>query len=42
MRSTPIFGGVEDKRDHSQPPVADAPTLHIDAVTVVGGVQPAI
>jgi cell division protease FtsH len=30
MRSTPIFGGVEDKRDHSQPPVADAPTLHID------------
>jgi predicted membrane protein len=39
MRSTPIFGGVEDKRDHSQPPAADAPTLHIDAVTVFGGVE---
>jgi predicted membrane protein len=39
LRSTPILGGVEDKTDHSQPPAADAPTLHVDAVTVFGGVE---
>jgi hypothetical protein len=39
VRSTPIFGGVEDKRDHSRPVAADAPTLHIDAVTLFGGVE---
>jgi len=39
VRSTPIFGGVEDKRDHSRPVAADAPTLHIDAVTIFGGVE---
>jgi hypothetical protein len=39
VRSTPIFGGVEDKTDHSGPPAPDAPTLHIDALTVFGGVE---
>jgi hypothetical protein len=39
IRSTPIFGGVDDKTDHSVPPEPDAPTLHIDAVTVFGGLD---
>jgi Cell wall-active antibiotics response 4TMS YvqF/Domain of unknown function (DUF5668) len=39
VRSTPIFGGLDDKTDHSQAPAADAPTLHIDAVAVFGGVD---
>ena len=39
IRCTPIFGGVDDKTDHSQPPADDAPTLHIDAVTIFGGVD---
>lgn len=39
VRSTPIFGGLDDKTDHSKPPAADAPTLHVDAVTVFGGVD---
>jgi hypothetical protein len=39
VRSTPIFGGLEDKTDHSEPPADDAPMLHIDAVTVFGGVE---
>jgi predicted membrane protein len=39
VRSTPIFGGVEDKTDHSQPPPSGAPTLHVDAVCVFGGVD---
>ncbi|MET0511854.1 MAG: DUF5668 domain-containing protein [Thermoleophilaceae bacterium] len=39
VRSTPIFGGVEDKRDHSRPVATDTPTLHIDAVTLFGGIK---
>jgi hypothetical protein len=39
VRSTPIFGGLDDKTDRSQPPPSDAPTLHIDAVSVFGGVD---
>lgn len=39
VRSTPILGGVEDKTDHSQELPADAPILHIDALTVLGGVD---
>jgi len=39
VRSTPIFGGVEDKTDHSQQPPSDAPALHVDAVCVFGGVD---
>jgi hypothetical protein len=39
VRSTPIFGGLDDKTDHSQPPAAHAPTLHVDAVSVFGGVD---
>lgn len=39
VRSTPIFGGLDDKTDHSQPPPIDAPTLHIDAVALFGGVE---
>lgn len=38
VRSTPIFGGVEDKTDHGEPLPDDAPELVIDAVTVFGGV----
>lgn len=38
VRSTPIFGGLDDKTDHSAVP-ADAPTLHVDALTVLGGVD---
>ena len=38
VRSTPIFGGVDDKTDHTTTPPADAPTLHVDAVTIFGGV----
>jgi hypothetical protein len=34
--STPIFGGFKDKTDHPQPSPADAPMLHIHAVTVGG------
>lgn len=39
VRCVPIFGGVEDKTDRSQPPADDAPALHIDAVCVFGGVE---
>jgi predicted membrane protein len=39
VRSTPIFGGVEDKTDHTQRPPEDAPTLHVDAVALFGGVE---
>ena len=39
VRSTPIFGGLDDKTDHSEAPAEDAPTLHVDAVTVFGGVD---
>jgi hypothetical protein len=38
IRSTPIFGGSEDKTDHSEPLPGDAPALHVDAVCVFGGV----
>jgi hypothetical protein len=39
VRSTPIFGGVEDKTDHAEPPADDAPLLHVDAVSLFGGVD---
>jgi predicted membrane protein len=39
VRSTPIFGGLDDKTDHSVAPPAGAPTLHVDAVAVFGGVD---
>lgn len=39
VRSTPIFGGVDDKTDRTQALPADAPTLHVDALTVLGGVD---
>jgi hypothetical protein len=39
VRSTPIFGGLDDKTDHSTPPADDAPTLHVDAVLVFGGMD---
>jgi hypothetical protein len=39
VRTTPIFGGVEDKTDHSEPPAPDAPLLHVDALPVFGGVE---
>lgn len=38
VKSVPIFGGVDDKTDHSTPLPDDAPTLHVDAVCVFGGV----
>ena len=39
VRSTPIFGGLDDKTDHTVAPADDAPVLHIDAVFVFGGVD---
>lgn len=36
---TPLFGGVEDKTDHSADTPADAPTLHVDALALFGGVD---
>jgi hypothetical protein len=39
LRSTPIFGGLDDKTDHAEPPPPDAPTLHIDAVALFGGIE---
>ena len=39
VRSTPIFGGLDDKTDHSQVPADDAPMLYVDAVSVFGGVD---
>ena len=39
VRSTPIFGGVDDKTDHSQALPDDAPTLRVDAVALFGGVS---
>jgi hypothetical protein len=39
LRTTPIFGGVEDKTDHSAAPAEDAPVLHVDAVCLFGGVD---
>jgi predicted membrane protein len=39
VRSTPIFGGLDDKTDRSEPPSDDAPALHVDAVTVFGGAE---
>lgn len=39
VRSTPIFGGVEDKTDHLATLDDDAPALHVDAVTFFGGVE---
>lgn len=39
VRSTPIFGGLDDKTDHSQALADDAPALHVDAVAIFGGVE---
>ena len=39
VRSMPVFGGVDDKTDHSEQPAPDAPALHVDAVCVFGGVD---
>jgi hypothetical protein len=38
VRSTPVFGGLDDKTDRTTPPPPDAPALHVDAVAVFGGV----
>jgi hypothetical protein len=38
-RSTPIFGGVDDKTDQTDELAADAPTLHVDALAIFGGVD---
>ena len=37
VRTTPIFGGLDDKTDHTVALDDDAPLLHIDAVCVFGG-----
>ena len=39
VRSTPIFGGLEDKTDRTEPPAPDAPLLHVDAVSLFGGIE---
>ncbi len=37
--STPLFGGVEDKTDATVELAPDAPTLHIDALALFGGID---
>lgn len=39
VRSMPVFGGLDDKTDHSVEVPPDAPALHIDAVSIFGGVS---
>jgi hypothetical protein len=39
VSSTPIFGGLDDKTDRSDAPPDDAPSLHLDAVAIFGGVD---
>lgn len=39
VRSMPVFGGLDDKTDHSVEVPPDAPELHVDAVSVFGGVS---
>lgn len=39
VHSTPIFGGLEDKTDHTVIPPDGAPVLHIDAVCFFGGIE---
>jgi predicted membrane protein len=39
VRTTPIFGGLDDKTDHTAALPDDAPVLHVDAVCVFGGVD---
>ncbi len=36
--STPLFAGVDDKTDTSTDLAADAPTLHVDALALFGGI----
>jgi Cell wall-active antibiotics response 4TMS YvqF/Domain of unknown function (DUF5668) len=36
---TPIFGGIEDKTDRDVDLRPDAPSLHVDAVALFGGVE---
>ena len=38
-RGVPIFGGIDDKVDRSQPVADDAPHLVVDAICVFGGVS---
>ncbi len=37
--STPLFAGVEDKTDSSAELPPDAPTLHVDALALFGGID---
>lgn len=37
--STPLFAGVEDKTDTSVELADDAPTLHVDALALFGGIE---
>ena len=37
--STPLFAGVEDKTDTSSELAEDAPTLHVDALALFGGIE---
>lgn len=39
VSGTPILGGVEDKVERSQELPDDAPSLHVDAFTLLGGVE---
>ena len=39
VRSMPIFGGLDDKTDQTVPVAQDAPALHVDAVSIFGGVS---
>ena len=39
VRATPVLGGVDDKTDRGQSPAEDAPSLHVDAIALLGGVN---
>ncbi|MEO8092361.1 MAG: hypothetical protein ABI726_06605 [bacterium] len=39
VRATPVLGGVDDKTDRGQPPPENAPSLHVDAMALFGGVD---
>jgi cell wall-active antibiotic response 4TMS protein YvqF len=39
VKGTPLLGSIHDKTDRAEPPAEDAPTLEIDALALLGGVD---
>jgi predicted membrane protein len=39
LKGLPIFGGIEDKTDHTADLPDDAPVLQVDALAIFGGVE---